>query len=378
MDSANQIANLITKYIQYTPSDLGKKYNTTAVSIASNIVTLTLAPSDYTSIAEKINDAILPNPIFTLTNFHLKNRITSFLAYPNNNMYSIPFGFSVIFEKSHNFDKDQLVTLKDFSNPTYNTIYKVVTVNSKRSAILYPMSTIPIIDITVGLGFFPYQYTVGVNGVQSLTDLGLDQVSFIFDPNLTLNPTILSDLDLDFLPKIIDYQNSVLVINAPTFFRNEVNQVNSEYLIIDTTSSTILPVRSRMNSSEVYYPNYGKTGMFDTKYNINLLYVLERKNDDSNNQTFSGSDLSLKQEQMYQYLTSIFCEPLKSDETSELSNLMLIGSIPVEVVNEGRAIFTYVLEYSSCYNNSILIKKDLEELYPINSVKINTDEINFA
>jgi hypothetical protein len=383
-DFGNQLANLIRSYLPNTDQDnIGQSYNPLSFSVSGNTLTMTLDPADYNTISEKINNIVNPNSSFSINNIHLKNYITEFLAYPTNNLFQNYFAFQVSFKLPHKFKKDQIVTFKDFTDTNYNINYRVLSLLGKRKAIIVPETTVNFVDITTGLGFLPVKYTTGFNGIQSLIDDGANNISFNFDVDLIYTTNDINDIDISFIPKIIDYQDSIKVINKNVFVRNLVNQPNTEYLVIDTTSLAGSPIRSNSNTTDSNYSSFSKSGFHDRNYTLSLYYILERKEDDLNNQTFSGSDIMSKQINMSDSLTSIIRQfsfdcTCEDDKAKMFSSITLESEAVSQSTPEGSVIIEYVLQFVSKFLPDILLDLDQENTYPINSVKINTDEINFA
>jgi len=378
IDFANQIANLINKYLPYTSEDIGSKYQAQSFAISSNTLTMTLTAGDYTFIAGKINDALNPNASFTVNNIHLKNKITEFTAYPKDDIYQNYFAFEAVFDFPHKLKKDQEITLKDFTNPIYNITYRVLKTDTPRSAVLVPITTLTFVDVTTGLGFNPTEYTIGLNGLQTLVDAGANNISFDFGAGLLYTTSDINDVDTDFQPYITDYQDNIKVMSKETFRRNLTNQPNTNYLLIDTTTLVGTPLRSTSNQSDANYSAYSRTGFFDRNYTISLYYILERKDDDADNQTFSGADIAAKQLSMGDSLTSILRQPLTSDNTRIMSSVTVENEGVSDAISEGMVTYEYQLQFVSSFLPEILLNLDEEEIYPIDSVKINTDEINFT
>lgn len=372
---SNQIANLIAKYLPYTDSTLGDKYQAQSFSVETGKMTMTFDSQDYSIISSIINDVESPNSVFTITGFYLKNNITSFEAYPEDS--SFPYGFKVVFDYPHKLKKGQTITLKGFADNTYNIEYSVMKSENSYEAYLYT-ELIPIATVETGLGYIPVQYTEGLNDIQIITDEGSNQISFTFDENLYFVKNDINDIDTDFLPYLTYYGTYLVAINATTFFQNLSDSSIFEYLIIDTSSLNISPIRSTSNTSDSAYNSYSRSGYFDSNNAINLVYVLERNEDDVNNQTKSGSDIDLKQIEMFDQLTSILRTPLNGDLTKILSSMTITNSFVDQDISEGRVVITYEIQFKSSYQNSIMLEIEATNSYPINSINYNENIIDLT
>lgn len=377
-DFSNQIGNLLVRYLPYTDTTLGNNIIATSLSILGNSLILTLNSADYTLLSSKINDIANPRDNYSIRGLNLKNNIVNFSGYPQNTYPPAFFGFQAKFKKKHNFYKNQIVPLKDFTNSIYNISYKISRIISPKEAVLIPTTPIIISEVTTGLGFHPTEYNTGFNNIQTLLDLGPNQVSFDFDPNLSFTTDDINDIDLSFSVSISDFLDNVKVIALETFLRNLVNQENTEYLVIDTTSLKGTPLRSKSNTTDANYSSYSCSGFFDILYTLDINYILERKSNDSDNQTDSGSDISFKQLEMYDTLTSVLRGVLPSDNKRLISAITINNNEVTKYNSEGSTIITYTLSFISSYLPPILIKKDHDNTYPIDFVKINSDVIDFS
>lgn len=379
IDFANQISNLLSRFLPYTNQIIGDRYEAVTFGITSNKLTITLNPADYLELSSKINNTQKPRTQYSISGITLKNTLLSFSSYPKNCYLGGQFGFSAKFKLPHKYKKGQLVTLKGFTDVNYNIEYKVIKTIGKKEAVLFPNSIVTIEDIVVGLGFSPVNFTSGFNNSQILIDEGSDQVSFLFDENLTYTTTDINNIDQDFPLVISDYQDVIKVMSLETFKRNLTNQPNTDYLIIDTTSLVGTPLRSNSNNSDANYISYTVgSGFFDKNYSINISYILQRKDNDDDNQTDSGSDIVEKQINMGDVITSIIRVSLCADETRIMSNMTIANDSVPEYISEGAVQIDYKIEFTSSYLPAILIDKDPDNKYPINFVKINSDELDFS
>jgi hypothetical protein len=371
IDYANQIANLITQHIPISNIDsIGDSFDAISVSYSTGKITLDLSASDYTIISNIVNDLNSPNSIFTVNGFQLKNNIEKFEAYPDDS--SLFYGFTVRFARPHKYKKGGIVDLKNFTDVQYNDQYKVLKINSPFEAVLHPINpAISFVTQTSGLGFTPVEYTEGLNGLKTIVDEGGDQISFVFDENQSFTVTSINEIDLDFLPKVYYYVDSVKVINLRTFLQNLTSAANKEYLIIDTASLSTSPIRSTSNTSDASYNSYSRSGYFDTNNSITIAYLLERNINDVDNQTESGSDIVDKQMKMFESLTSILRQPLDSGLEKYLSSMTISNSVVDQETSEGAIIINYEIEFTSSYQEPILLDLDVKNSYPIDSVKFN-------
>lgn len=375
IDYGNQIINQLRRYLPYTGNNISNSFTSESFVINSNFLTMTLSASDYGIISSKINDATSPNTSFSISNIHLKNNITKFSAYPDNNS---SFAFEVDFQYRHKLLINQDIPLTNFTDNQYNTTYRVLRIINGRKALLVPNTTVVFADVTTNLGYNPVEFYTGLNGIQQLTDLGSNQVSFTFDENRLYTSTDINDLDVSFLPIISDTQDNIKLMNFNTFQTNLVNQPNTEYLVLDSSSLVGSPVRAASNNSDSNYSTFSTSGFFEKQYSMNLYYILQRDIDDANNQTGSGSDIADKQVKMFEALTSIIRRPLDSGSDKLMSSITISDDSVPDVTSEGRAVILYELNFVANYLSDVMLNIDTENVYPINSLKINENELNLS
>lgn len=375
VDYGNQIINQVRKYLPYTGNNISNNFTSQSFVINSNVLTMTLSAPDYAIISSKINDAISPNTSFSISNIHLKNNITEFSAYPDVNT---AFAFEVNFQYRHKFLIDQNIPLTGFGDAQYNTTYRVLRIINGRKALLVPTTTVVFADVTANIGYNAVEFYTGFNGIQQLTDLGSNQVSFTFDENLLYTSTDINNLDATLLPIISDTQDNIKLMNFNTFQANLVNQPNTEYLVLDSSSLVGSPVRSASNTSDSDFSTFSSSGFFEKQYSINFYYILQRDIDDANNQTGSGSDISDKQVEMFEALTSIIRRPLDSGSEKLISSITIADDSVADVTSEGRAVILYELNFVVNYLSDVMLNIDNENVYPINSLKINENELNLS
>lgn len=376
IDYGNQITNLIAKYLPYTDLSFGSGYQAESIDVVSGKVTLTFDSSDYSILSDIINDPLNPNSVFTTSGFYLKNTITSFIAYPSDSVS--PYAFNVGFRLPHKLKKDQIITLKGFTDTDYDIQYKVFKAEDQFSAYLYPLTTVTVETLTSGLGFLPVNYTEGFNGIKTITDEGSNQLSFTFEPTAYFTEITVDNIDTDYLPYINYYLDNLKYMSFATFLRNMVDSTNQDYLIIDSSSFITFPLRSNSNNSDSDYNSYSRSGYFDLGCSITVYYLIERNIDDQNNQTGSGSDILMKHNDMLNVLISILRLPLDSDTKKVMSSITVARSEPNNNIIEGRTIIEFELQFKISYQDSILIDMDIEDSYPIDSLNYNENIIDLT
>jgi hypothetical protein len=217
-----------------------------------------------------------------------------------------------------------------------------------------------------------------MNGIKTLSDEGLNTLSYQYDIDDYFSVLDIDDVDQDYDIFLHYYNDSVKVIDLQTFITNFTDSKTFEYLIVDTSSLAGTQKRSRSNNQDNSYNSYGRIGYFEKNYSLTIHYILERNQDDSNNQTSSGSDIIKKQVEMHDCLLSILREPLEDELNNKIFTSLTISSDgPPITISEGRIRIPYELSFSVFYNNDILIKKE-ESGYKINSLKINNDTVDFS
>lgn len=376
IDYANQIANLIKELAPYSNLTIGDKFQATSVEISGGKVFLEFETDNYNYLKSLITDATNPNSQFTISGFNLKNEIKNFSTHPESSLFK--YAFLVEFDKPHKLSTEDTISLKGFTNTAYNTEYKVLKIIDSFFAVLFPKTTVDVIDITSGLGYIPTFYTAGMNGVKILSDEGANTLSYEYDVDDYLSVSSIDDIDQDYDIFLNYYNDNIKVIDLQTFISNLTDSTTSEYLIIDTSSLVGSQKRSRSNNQDNGYNSYGRIGYFEKNYSLTLHYLLERNQDDINNQTTSGSDIVKKQVEMHDSLLSILRESLEDESNTKIfTSLTIVSDGPPITVSEGRIRIPYELSFSVFYNNDILIKKE-ESGYKINSLKINNDTVDFS
>lgn len=377
IDYANQIANLIKELTPYSSLDIGNSFQATNVEISGGKVFLEFDSENYEYLKSLITDADNPYTQFTISGFNIKNNLLSFSAYPESS--TLQFGFLAEFSYPHKLKIDQEITLKGFTDTDYSIAYRVIKVIDNFFAVLYPLTTVSVVDIESGLGYLPVQYTSGMNGLQTLSDEDSFTLSYEIDTDEYLVVSNIDDVDTDFDVYLHDYNSNVKVIDLQTFLANLTDPTTESYLIVDTTSLIGTQNRSRSNNQDNGYSSYGRVGFFEKNYSITLHYFLERNTDDSSNQTSSGSDIVKKQVEMHDALLSILRESLEDESGNKIFTALTILSDGQPVtVSEGRFRIPYVLGFSVFYNSDLLIEKDDKNSYKIDFVKINNDVVDFS
>lgn len=378
IDYGNQIANILARYLPYTNlQSVGKSYQAQEISIDGNKVLMTFLEDDYQALKEVISGEINPNSSFTTSGFKLKNYINKFDPYPNYS--TVLYGFETDFAYHHKLKKGDIIPLKGFDDSQYNISYKVLRTIDDFSAILYPISIVTFDSLEPeDLGYISTEYQTGFNNIHEFEDEDDNAFSFEIDQDLAFTVDDILDLDLEDMPKIHDFHDSVLVINAQTFLSNLTNSENKEYLIVDTSSLTGAPLRSESNKSDTNYSNFSQNGYFARNYSLNLLYLLERNIDDESNQTTSGSDIIKKQVEMFDELTKIIRRPLSVDDDRLISAMTIVEDSSSGTIAEGRVTISYKIEFSSIIIRDGVQQTDADFIYPIEQIKINTDQVNLS
>ena len=372
IDIANQIGNLLVKYLPYTDtSSIGYDFPVEDVLIENEKVTLTLSQDDYTSVKSIMDGG---NYFFTTHGFYTKNNIISFEPY--NGGIGDYFAIEVKFEKALILSQNQQVTLKGFTDTEYNITYKVIRILAANRYVLYPITTVPLNAISSGLGYYPVQYTEGFNDIVELTDEGSNQVSFDIDVDSYYYVDSTSKLDLLENIKIYYYLDNIKVIDAEVFEQNIGQGDNLDYIIVDTASLSGTPMRSRNQSYDSDYYSTNRSGSFDKNYTINIKYLMQRRSDDPNNQTTSGSDIAQKQMDMQKTLTSILRTPLEGDSSLKFTAMTILSDEVEKRVTAGKVLINFPVGFVATYFNDILLKNDIKS-YPIDFLQVNNDTLSF-
>jgi len=374
IDIANQIGNLLIKYLPYTAAaSMGYQFPVSDVAIDGDKVTLTLSSEDYAAVQSRMTDN--NNSSFTVNGFYTRCNITSFTTY--NAGVGDSFAFEATFDRAPGFKINEEITLKGFTDAQYNIPYKAIRKLSSNKFILYASEDVDIENVTVGLGYVPIQYTEGFNDVVSLTDEGSNQFSFIVDADSYYYVDSVDKLDLLDQVKIFDYLNTVKVIDAKVFQENlESADGNTSYLIVDSSSLSGSPARRSSQKFDSDYFLMNRNGAFEKNFIINVKYLLQRVTDEEGEQTSSGSDIAAKQMDMHKALTSILRSPLDGDDTTRFSAITIQRDFVEDRVSGGRVVISYELGLVACYRDDIMIKTNIKS-YPIEKLKINKDLLVF-
>ena len=344
----------------------------TSVNINSNKVLLTLSSSDYSFVKSQISEN--SNYFYTASNFRIKNLITEISLYSQNSYNK--FGFLIKFDKIINFSENIEITLKGFSNTSYNTIYKVVKVIDQFNAVLAPINNLPIALPTGTLGFYSVIYSNGLNGLKIIQDEGFNVVSFLMEQNEISSVDNVGKLDLETMPNLWFYQKNILQLNFQTFLKNLTERNNDEYLIIDTTSLVGSPLRNNNNNSDAPYSSFGNNAYFYRNYTINIIYLLQRSIDDEKNLTNTGADIATKQVLMHDALTSILRRPIPSTTKKIASSITITEDAVDNSIIEGSVIINYQCQFSVQFLPDALLDIQESGIYDINQINYNSDKIS--
>jgi len=371
IDYAQEIYKLLASYLPNTDLEIGQVLPAVDISISGTALILELSESDYSFIQDQI--ANNQNYSYTASGFRIKNRIQSLELYPENSNFA--FGFLAKFERPVKNNASTDILLKGFTDTSYNTTYRIVRKIDDFNLILAPLNSLSIDLPTGDLGFYSTLYSSGLNGLKTISDYGTNQVSFDLDENAIAAVSDVDDLDLDTMPNLWFYQNNIIVANLTTFLKNLVDGENNEYLIIDSTSLAGTPIRSKHNNTDAAYFTFSTNAYFYRNYTINLVYILQRNIDDSNNLTKTGADISSKQLNMYRKLTSILRRPIPSNNKEVISSITITEDSVDDAIIEGSVIINYQCSFVVNYLPDAVLDLSDDSEYKINQVNYNSDEI---
>lgn len=371
MDYAQEIYKLIASYLPLTEIELGEVLPIISVEKDDNKLLLELSNDDYAFIQGQIvNNS---NYSYTASNFRLKNRVESISVHPSG--ATSYFGFMVKFERMLNKNNDDNITLSGFAATTFNISYKITRKIDDYTFILTPNTNLTIAPPSGDYGFYSMVYSSGLNGLKTIEDEGDNVVSFELEENSGSSIASISDLDLTTMPSLRFYQDSIFVGNLNTFLRNLTDKANIEYLVIDTTSFSGSPIRGKHNNTDAPYDSYSTNAYFKRNYSLNLAYILQRSEDDSDNFTKTGSDIVKKQVEMFDALTAILRRPLPSDNKKLISSITITEDAPDSVIMEGSVAIFYQLSFTISYLPDSILDLSDDGVYKINQVNYNNDEI---
>lgn len=372
MNYAQEVYKLISNYLPLTDVELGVVIPALSVSKSGSSIILDLSSANYTFIEDQISDN--NNYSYTSSNFRIKNNIASFEVYPESS--SAAFGFMVKFNRITNFDNGDQIPLAGFGDSDYDTTYQVVRKIDDLNMILSPINDLAIENPVGDLGYYSTLYSSGLNGVKTITALGSDQISFEMEDNLVSSIDTIDDLDLTTMPNLWFYQENILTMYFDTFVRNLTSFANEDYLIIDTDSLSGTPMRSSNNKTDAAYFSFGTNAFFYREYTMDIYYMLQRSEDDDDNQTESGTDIMEKQVLMYEALNSILRRPIPSDtNTKVISSMTITNDDSDKTIVEGSSILKYQLSFVVNFLPASVKDFSDEGSYLINQVNYNTDEI---
>lgn len=371
MDYAQEIYKLISSYLPLTGVELGEVLPIVRVEKDNNKLLLELSNDDYAFIQDQI--ATNSNYSYTASNFRLKNRVESISAHPQG--ATSYFGFMVKFERMLDKDNDDNITLAGFAATSFNISYRIIRKIDDYTFILAPNSNLTIAPPSGAYGFYSMVYSSGLNGLKTIEDEGSNIISFELEENYLSSIASIADLDLTTMPNLWFYQDAIFVGNLTTFLRNLTDKANIEYLVIDTTSFSGSPIRGKHNNTDAPYDSYSTNAYFKRGCLLNLAYILQRNDDDSNNFTKTGSDIVKKQVGMLDALTSILRRPLPSDNKKLISSITITEDAPDSVVMEGSVTIFYQLSFTINYLPDSILDLSDDGAYKINQINYNSDKI---
>ena len=340
-DFANIIASLLIDYLPNVNPNYGQKALVKDISINGNKVILTFEPEDYQVLLQIINNPTIPNNIFTISNVCIKNQITEFKK-------RLDYGFEVKFELPARFKTNDIITLSGFANSIYNQDYKVLF--SENTFVLKPLNSIPIEDVSTGLGYCSFAYNNGFNGFHSFSNEGNNQLSYIVDTALFNMIDDVNKIDKEKDIYLYNLLNNIKVMDYDVF-KQANSEINEEFLIIDTASFNGSQAKNNINNTDKSYILDGGTiGKIDRIYTSRILYYLVRNENNLFNQTDTGGDIFQKQIEMYFALTKILLNFNYQDDDIVISPIVIIRDGVAEKVESGSVVLQYDLEFSICYN----------------------------
>lgn len=372
MNYAQEVYKLISNYLPLTNVELGQVIPVAGVSKSGSNLILELSTSNYNFIVDQIAEN--NNYSYTASNFRLKNNITSFEVYPDNSNNN--FGFLVKFDRMFTADNGTDIPLNGFDDDDYNTNYRVIRKLDDNNIILAPINDLTISVPSGDLGFYSSLYSGGLNGVKTLTTLGYNQVSFELDENTISVINSVDDLDLTTLPNLWFYQDNILVMYFNTFLRNLASPEINQYLVIDTNSLVGSPMRSSQNKTDAAYFSFGTNAFFYREYTMDIFYMLQRSEDDSDNETESGGDIMEKQVEMYEALNSILRRPIQTGDNKKVVSSITVSDDSVDnTIIEGASVIRYQLSFVVNFLPDSVKNLSDEDSYKINQINYNSDEI---
>lgn len=371
MSYAQGIYNLLSNYLPLTDIELGQVIPAVDVSISGSDLIMEVSPDDYAFIQDQIN--VNDNYAYTASNFRIKNNIISMTSYPTN--ATGKFGFIVKFEKILRNNAGTNITLKGFADTDFNISYRIARKIDDYNFILVPLSILDIINPVGDLGYYPTLYAGGLNGLKIIEDAGTNLISFPIEPNTLQAISDVSELDVSTMPNLWFYQQNLLAMNLATFVKNLTDGDTKDYLIVDTSSLVGGPLRGKNNNSDAPYFSFGSNAYFYRNYSIDIAYILQRSDDDSDNQTKSGSDIVDKQVRMFDALTSILRRPLASDDSKIISSMTITEDSVDRAIVEGSITIFYQVNFTINYLPDSVKDITDEGVYKINQVNYNSDEI---
>jgi hypothetical protein len=371
MDYAKEIYKLIAGNLPLTGLELGSVMPAVSINIDDNKVLFELSNDDYAFIQGQITEN--SNYSYTASNFRIKNRITEIILHPSDSYNK--FGFLVKFDNLFIPKTSTQITLKGFADTNYNTTYKIIEKIDDFNVILAPLNDLAITIPAGDLGFYSTMYSNGLNGLKIIEDEGSNVVSFTMEEHETSFIENLTDLDLDTMPNLWFYQDSILQLNAQTFIKNLTDSDNKDYLIIDTSSFVGSPIRSQHNKTDAPNFSFGSNAYFYRNYTLNVLYMLQRSIDDSDNLTGTGADIVNKQVEMFDALTSILRRPIPSDNTKVISSITITEDAVDDAIIEGSVIINYQCSFTINYLPDSLLDLQESGIYDINQINYNSNQI---
>jgi hypothetical protein len=360
---SEKILNILKNYYYFAEEDKTqiKKVllEPQSFSIVSNQLVMQFTSNDYDNL--KFISSL--DNFFNIRNIHLKNNIISFTEDAGYNKF-----YNVEFSNPVNKKKDGILEFYNFTPVSFNGQYKIVSTTEDRKFVkLYRETTNN--DIILTNGYTTLEYLSGIN---KSTQLVFDDInktaSYTFDINSIYSPKQTSDLDLTKKPKI--YQSSVMLMNYKTFLAN--NKVNSEYLIIDSSSFTIQTAKNPQNQTDsIVNLTNNATIQYDI-YSGAIYYVINRKTEDALNKTQSGGDIEAKQTEMLNNLRGLL---LHIEDNTKC--YIISSSIDDEII-EGSFVVQYLIEFTKPVSISSIYVNFIHNAYPIKQLQVNNDTINLA
>lgn len=372
MSYAQGIYKLLSNYLPLTNIELGQVIPIVDVSISGSDLIMEVSPSDYAFIQDQMS--INDNYAYTASNFRIKNNIVSMTCYPTG--ATGKFGFLVRFERILRNCAGTDITLKGFTDTNFDITYRIARKIDDYNLLLIPQQELVIDDPIGVLGYYPTLYASGLNGLKIIQNAGPGYlISFPIEPNTLQAVSNVNDLDLTTMPNLWFYQQNLLAMNLSTFRRNETDSSTKDYLLIDTTSLVGSPIRSKSNNTDAPYFSFGSNAYFYRNYTIDIAYIIERSDDDEDNQTKSGSDITDKQVKMFDALTSVLRRPLPSDGSKVISSITITEDSVDKVILEGSVVIFYQANFTINYLPDSVLDLTDEGVYKINQINYNTDEI---